>query len=211
VFDAYWRQGPPAALRMAQAPMPVTVLLDDDEGAEPEPTSVDEDHADDDVQAVRYSRVEVLRHRDFAECSAEELDEAHRLMSRMGVAIARQRGRRHRAGARAPGGTRPAPYRATSGAHRRRDHRALRRPALPIGPRRLVLFVDVSGSMEPYARSLVRFVHSRCSGRTRVEAFALGTHLTRITRDLVPRDPDTALHRPPTRCRTGPVVPGSAT
>ena len=51
-------------------------------------------------------------------------------------------------------------------------------------PRRLVLLCDVSGSMEPYARALVRFLHAAVVGRGRVEAFALGTRLTRITREL---------------------------
>jgi uncharacterized protein with von Willebrand factor type A (vWA) domain len=59
--------------------------------------------------------------------------------------------------------------------------------------RRLVLLLDVSGSMEPYARALVRFVHAAVSGRQRVEAFTLGTRLTRITRELTSRDPDRAL------------------
>jgi uncharacterized protein with von Willebrand factor type A (vWA) domain len=64
-------------------------------------------------------------------------------------------------------------------------------------PRRLVLLLDVSGSMEPYARGLARFAHaavmSRRSGR--VEVFTIGTRLTRITRELTRRDPDTALTR----------------
>jgi uncharacterized protein with von Willebrand factor type A (vWA) domain len=60
-------------------------------------------------------------------------------------------------------------------------------------PRRIVLLCDVSGSMEPYARSLVRFLHAAVVGRGRVEAFALGTRLTRITRELSSRDPDRAL------------------
>jgi uncharacterized protein len=51
----------------------------------------------------------------------------------------------------------------------------------------------VSGSMEPYARALVRFLHTAVVGRGRVEAFALGTQLTRITRELSSRDPDDAL------------------
>ena len=50
--------------------------------------------------------------------------------------------------------------------------------------RRLVLLLDVSGSMEPYARALLRFVHAAVAGRQRVEAFALGTRLTRLTREL---------------------------
>jgi len=60
-------------------------------------------------------------------------------------------------------------------------------------PRRVVLICDVSGSMEPYARALVRFLHAAVVGRTQVEAFALGTRLTRITRELSSRDPDVAI------------------
>jgi uncharacterized protein with von Willebrand factor type A (vWA) domain len=56
-----------------------------------------------------------------------------------------------------------------------------------------VLLCDVSGSMEPYARALMRFLHTAVVGRSRVEAFALGTRLTRITRELSSRDPDAAL------------------
>ena len=60
-------------------------------------------------------------------------------------------------------------------------------------PRRLVLLADVSGSMEPYSRALLRFVHAAVVGRVKVEAFALGTRLTRLTRELQNRDPDAAL------------------
>jgi uncharacterized protein with von Willebrand factor type A (vWA) domain len=60
-------------------------------------------------------------------------------------------------------------------------------------PRRVVLLCDVSGSMEPYTRALVRFLHAAVVGRARVEAFALGTRLTRLTRALTSRDPDAAL------------------
>jgi hypothetical protein len=49
--------------------------------------------------------------------------------------------------------------------------------------------------MEPYARALIRFVHAAVAGRQKVEAFALGTRLTRITRELSSRDPDEALRR----------------
>jgi uncharacterized protein with von Willebrand factor type A (vWA) domain len=47
--------------------------------------------------------------------------------------------------------------------------------------------------MDPYARALLRFLHAAVVGRSRVEAFALGTRLTRITRELSSRDPDAAL------------------
>jgi uncharacterized protein with von Willebrand factor type A (vWA) domain len=47
--------------------------------------------------------------------------------------------------------------------------------------------------MEPYARALLRFVHAGVAGRQRVEAFTLGTRLTRVTRELSSKDPDRAL------------------
>ena len=62
-------------------------------------------------------------------------------------------------------------------------------------PRRLVLVLDVSGSMAPYARMLLQYVQACVAGRARVEAFAFGTRLTRITRELAGRDPDLALER----------------
>jgi hypothetical protein len=58
-----------------------------------------------------------------------------------------------------------------------------------------VLLVDVSGSMEEYARGFLRFAHAAISARPKglVEVFVLGTRLTRITRALSWRDPDVAL------------------
>ena len=49
--------------------------------------------------------------------------------------------------------------------------------------------------MEPYSRALVRFAHVAVAARARVEAFTLGTRLTRLTRELTTRDPDDALAR----------------
>ncbi len=55
----------------------------------------------------------------------------------------------------------------------------MRRPTTTPGtkPRRVVLLADVSGSMEPYARALVRFAHVAVAARAKVEAFTLGTRL----------------------------------
>jgi uncharacterized protein with von Willebrand factor type A (vWA) domain len=57
-----------------------------------------------------------------------------------------------------------------------------------------VLLVDVSGSMAPYADTLLRFAHAlvRCEPRA-TEAFSVGTRLTRITAELRHRDPGTAM------------------
>src|SRR5207244_72516 len=69
-------------------------------------------------------------------------------------------------------------------AHRRRR----------VRPRRLVLLVDVSGSMAPYADALLRFAHAaaRCRPAS-TEVFTVGTRLTRVTRALRQRDPGAAL------------------
>jgi uncharacterized protein with von Willebrand factor type A (vWA) domain len=58
-----------------------------------------------------------------------------------------------------------------------------------------VLVCDVSGSMEPYARMLLQYLHACVAARRRVEAFAFGTRLTRITHELTGRDHDRALER----------------
>ncbi|HEY0500398.1 MAG TPA: VWA domain-containing protein [Kutzneria sp.] len=63
-----------------------------------------------------------------------------------------------------------------------------------LRPRRLVLLIDISGSMTPYADALLRFAHAvvrRSPPST--EAFTLGTRLTRVSRQLRMRDPEQAL------------------
>jgi uncharacterized protein with von Willebrand factor type A (vWA) domain len=60
-------------------------------------------------------------------------------------------------------------------------------------PRKLVLILDISGSMEAYARALLLYLHAaRGSGRG-VETFAFGTRLTRLTTELGTRSADAAL------------------
>jgi uncharacterized protein with von Willebrand factor type A (vWA) domain len=126
--------------------------------------------------AVRYSRAEVLRQRDFAHYSPDEFAESRRLMDDLRMAGSMRRSRRMRPTSRERG--RPD--------LRRTVRRALRAGGEPISrafvapaerPRRLVLLCDVSGSMEAYARGIVRFLHAAVVGRGRVEAFAIGTRL----------------------------------
>ncbi len=142
--------------------------------------------------AVRYSAAEVLRQRDFASYTPAEFAEARRLMADLRLAGSLRRSRRQQRSRRHRG--KPD--------LRRTVRRALRTGGEPLQraflesasrPRRIVLLCDVSGSMEPYARALVRFLHAAVVGRGRVEAFAMGTRLTRITRELSSRDPDAAI------------------
>ncbi|MDQ1466690.1 MAG: uncharacterized protein QOH10_1105, partial [Actinomycetota bacterium] len=176
---------------------PIEVVLALDTGNEQDDQPDDPDEADDDashlpVLSVRWSATEVLRHRDFAAYSPSEFDEARRLMADLRLAAAFRRSRRLRPTHRLAG--RPD-LRRTVRAALRTGGEPIHRPSRERGERsrRLVLLLDVSGSMEPYARAFVRFLHAAVIGRTRVEAFALGTRLTRVTRELADRDPDAAI------------------
>lgn len=144
--------------------------------------------------AVRATPRESLRHKDFAAYSPDELSEAKRLMADLRLAGALRRSRRLRPTSRA--GSRPD-VRRTVRAALRTGGEPLRRPSLQpaLRPRPVVLLCDVSGSMEPYTRALLRFVHAAVIGRRRIEAFVFATRLTRITRHLSWRDPDAALAR----------------
>lgn len=65
-----------------------------------------------------------------------------------------------------------------------------------VRPRRVVLLVDVSGSMSGYADALLRLAHRfvvSTGGRGGVEVFTVGTRLTRLTRALRHRDAERAL------------------
>lgn len=168
----------------------VTLLVDTDE-APPAEGQVDE-VVDGPVHALRWSDREVLRRQDFARCTPAELDETHRLMGDLRVMGSRRPSRRQRPTDRRRG---PIDVGATTRASLRTGGEPLRTAHRVAGdrPRRIVLLCDVSGSMESYARALVRFAHVAVAGRSPVEVFTLGTRCTRITRELGSRDPDAAM------------------
>ena len=60
-------------------------------------------------------------------------------------------------------------------------------------PRRVVLLVDVSGSMSAYADVLLRLAHRLTQGIGNVETFTIGTRVTHVTRAMRLRDPERAL------------------
>lgn len=194
-FEAFWegRTRPAAPVGDVET---ITLALED-EGLDP----TDEDDEDEGsgappgpVVAVRYSPTEILRDKDFAAYTHAEFDEARRLMADLRMTGSVRRSRRRRPSRRARG----APdLRRTVRQAFRSGGEPMRRSWLEPAerPRRIVLLCDVSGSMEPYTRGLLRFLHAAVAGRGRVEAFAIGTRLTRLTRELSSRDPDAALAR----------------
>ena len=171
-------------------PISITIAVDtDDDSAGGDD---DADGSDDEVIELRFSATEILRHKDFADYSPDELSQAQEMMSHLRLVGAPRASLRRG----------PTSRRTSTPDIRRTVRSAIRAGGEPIerhhlAPtprlRRLVLLLDVSGSMEPYARALLRFVHAAVAGRQKVEAFTLGTRLTRITRELTSRDPDIAV------------------
>ncbi len=190
VFDAFWN-GIAAGAAAAELP-PTVITLAFDTGEEDDTPAPGEAASDAPVIAVRWSASEVLRQRDFAAYTPAEFVEARRLMTDLRLAGALRPSRRLRPGRHAHG--KPDVRRTVRSALRAGGEPVRRSFLVPTEQsRRLVLLLDVSGSMEPYARAFVRFLHAAVVGRRRVEAFAMGTRLTRITRELSSRDPDAAI------------------
>ncbi|RLE26537.1 MAG: hypothetical protein DRJ50_00730 [Actinobacteria bacterium] len=180
-----------AAEPALEPPAEITLAVDTGEDSdESDPGS--SETSEEDVIELRFSTTEILRNKDFAEYTTDELVQAQELMAHLRLVGAPRRSLRL-------GPTRrrtPRPdMRRTVRASLRAGGEPIERHFSAPTPRlrRLVLLLDVSGSMEPYARALLRFVHAAVAGRQKVEAFALGTRLTRITRELTSRDPDVAL------------------
>lgn len=61
--------------------------------------------------------------------------------------------------------------------------------------RRVLLLIDVSGSMTDRSEALLRLAHAVVQAAERAEVFTLGTRLTRITESLRPADRGAALAR----------------
>ncbi|MHC1558794.1 vWA domain-containing protein [Actinomycetospora sp. C-140] len=140
---------------------------------------------------VAASGEEVLRDRDIAELSIGEREHLKQLLALLRPAPPRRRARRRRPARRGE----PDPRRTLRAALANGGEIGdLRRRARRERPRRVVLLIDVSGSMSPYADTLLRFAHV-VTRRTpqAVETFTLGTRLTRVTRELRQRDPERAL------------------
>lgn len=171
----------------------ISITLAIDDGNEDGARDGESTAGDDPTITLRFSGVETLGEKDFAEYSDDEMRLAQRFMETLKVAGAPRTSLR-RVASRSRRGT--PDLRRTVRASLAAGGEPLNRRFTEHGtrPRRIVFLLDVSGSMEPYARALVRFVHAGVAGRQRVEAFTLGTRLTRVTRELSSKDPDRALH-----------------
>jgi uncharacterized protein with von Willebrand factor type A (vWA) domain len=169
-----------AALPRAAMPDPARGRPEPQEGAETLPAA--------------WSDVELLREKDFARYTEAEMALARELIARLARRHPMRLSRR----------TRPSRRRGHVPDLRQTVHESLRTGGEPLHrrwraptqrPRQLVIVCDVSGSMAPYSRMLMQYMHASVVARRRVEAFAFGTRLTRITQELAGRDHDRALER----------------
>lgn len=191
-FKVFFEDRRSAGDEVDEEPDSITIAVDveDDDNGDDGPDTADAN--DDPTIELRFSTTEVLRHKDFAQYTSDELIHAQELMTNLRLIGSPRASLRLGPSSRRT--TRPDIRRTMQSAIRSGGEpieRHFRHPRTRL--RRLVLLLDVSGSMEPYARALLRFVHAAVAGRQKVEAFALGTRLTRITRELNSRDPDVAL------------------
>ncbi len=133
----------------------------------------------------------MLRHRDVGEMTIAEREHLRRLFALLEPATPMRPARRRRPSLR--GSVHPART-VRSALRDGGEIRRLRHRRRQARPRRVVLLVDVSGSMTPYADALLRFAHAAVRARpVSTEVFTIGTRLTRVTRELRLRDPDKAL------------------
>jgi uncharacterized protein len=143
-----------------------------------------------DVQAATASDTEVLRHRDYARLSEAEREQVRRLLAALATPGPSRPSRRYRPSARGPvDAHRTVRAMLRRGGEPSRLHRRTHR----VRPRRVVVLVDVSGSMSPYADALLRFAHVVSRRRAGAEVFTIGTRLTRVSREMRERDVDAAL------------------
>jgi uncharacterized protein with von Willebrand factor type A (vWA) domain len=130
---------------------------------------------------------------DFDTMSAAELAEAKKLIAELRLPLPLVRTRRFR------------PHRSGHRIDLRRTLKETMReggeviPLVRAAPRELhpplVVLCDISGSMNPYSRMFLHFLHAITNDRDRVSVFVFGTRLTNITRQLRHRDVDVAMAR----------------
>jgi uncharacterized protein with von Willebrand factor type A (vWA) domain len=140
---------------------------------------------------LTFSSREVLSRMDFDTMSAAELVEAKKMLAELRLPLPLIRTRRKKI-------SRIGKFidlRATLRESLREGGDII--PLVRAAPTQLhpplVVLCDISGSMNPYSRMFLHFLHAITNDRDRVAVFVFGTRLTNITRQLRHRDVDVAM------------------
>ncbi len=143
--------------------------------------------------AFTFSDRERLQRADFESMTTAEFALARKLAEQLPLPVEAVRRRRHQAStSRQPHGR--IDLRATLLRMARQPQTlapAYSRPRTEWPT--VVVLLDISGSMDRYARLLLHYVHGLTRRYLRVHTLTFGTRLTNITRSLRNRDPDVAL------------------
>ncbi|HSV78370.1 MAG TPA: VWA domain-containing protein [Ramlibacter sp.] len=141
--------------------------------------------------AMTASDLARLKHADFNGLSASEFHLVERLAREVALPVPEVQVRRSRPGMR--GAQLHWARTLRHAAHTGGELLVLRRLQRRRQPLPLLVLVDVSGSMERYARLLLAFLHAATRGHRRRDVFAFGTHLTDLTPAFRLADTDAVL------------------
>ncbi len=204
-FDAFWRDPklleqlmflllpkvtgrgekhrPPRPNRVAEALAPPRA---------PQPPNPANDSGQDELQfdtSFTFSDRERLQRADFETMTAAEFELAKKLAEELPLPVEPVRRRRHEPAARGRIDLRATLLRMARQPQTLAPAFTRARRELPT----LVVLLDISGSMDRYARLLLHYVHGLTRRYLRVHTLTFGTRLTNITRALKNRDPDEAM------------------
>lgn len=201
-FELFWSRRRTAGgptLRMPSSRRPSDGADEDDRLKGPRDGQADpgEQTADQTQQELlvsgRYSPVELLRQVDFGDLNQDELDQIDAAIRAIPFLGRLKTSRRYQ-----PGKGRRLDLRAVLRSGSRHAGEWLKPSHLQRGrkDRKLLVFLDVSGSMRPYSERYLQLCYTLTRRRpTRVESFAVGTRLTRLTHNLRRGDHQTAIER----------------
>ena len=136
-----------------------------------------------------FSERERLQQADFESMTTAEFELAKKLAEQLPLPVSPVRRRRHETARRGRLDLRATMQRMARNPHTLTPAFTRERRELPT----LVVLLDISGSMERYARLLLHYVHGLTRRYLKVHTLVFGTRLTNITRSLRHRDPDVAL------------------
>ena len=174
MFDIHFRGS--EAIELAEGEDEETVRLQEEGRGEDEPPLADEANE----SGLAAARAEALVERRFAQASTG--DALRRLSREAPARLPRRRGHRRRRARRGPF----ADLRRTLRESVRNDGEVLRLGRLRrrTRPRKILLLIDVSGSMKARTEENMRLAHALSQAAGNVEVFTFGTRLTRVTRAL---------------------------
>ena len=177
------RQRPPRANRVAEALAPPRA---------PEPPNPANASAQEELRfdtTFTFSDRERLQRADFETMTAAEFELAKKLAEELPLPVDPVRRRRHEPAPRGRIDLRATLLRMARQPQTLAPAFSRARSEMPT----LVVLLDISGSMDRYARLLLHYVHGLTRRYLRVHTLTFGTRLTNITRALKNRDPDEAI------------------